>query len=403
MRPETRTTLLKLHRWVGLAFAALLLVQGLSGALLVFREEIEGVIHPALAVMPAETRVPVQSMVDTVREAAPRATLQRIKFAEDPARAAMFVMRLEDDAPWIVAVDPYNGRIVRAGSYAAWPGEWLFRLHDALLAGKTGEIIVSIEGIALVFLVGFGVVIWWPGRRRLKSGFRILTGQGADRTVRTAHRAVGAAIGIVLVMSGMTGAHLIHRAALQPYLPVVPRPKFEVALSPETPLRPVDTLLADIDIDGVQGFLKQLQDNVRESLPESAFDELKSKAEIATATLELQLQELVLKVKRARPNYDAGMVQAMRLAGRAAADMGLSDVAPLDDELLELDDERPVLRADLDTRERVDYLLKSGAPQEKVWEALGVEQDEIAEWRRILDERRANFNDMLDSDGETEL
>lgn len=245
MRPETRTTLLKLHRWVGLAFAALLLVQGLSGALLVFREEIEGVIHPALAVMPAETRVPVQSMVDTVREAAPRATLQRIKLAEDPARAAMFVMRLEDDAPWIVAVDPYNGRIVRAGSYAAWPGEWLFRLHDALLAGKTGEIVVSIEGIALVFLVGFGVVIWWPGRRRLKSGFRILTGQGTDRAVRTAHRAVGAAIGIVLVMSGMTGALLIHRAALQPYLPVVPRPKFEVALSPETPLRPVDTLLAD--------------------------------------------------------------------------------------------------------------------------------------------------------------
>ena len=78
-------------------------------------------------------------------------------------------------------------------------------------------------------------------------------------------------------------------------------------------------------------------------------------------------------------------------------------VAPLDDELLELDDDRPVLRADLDTRERADYLLKSGAPHEKVWEALGVEQDEIAEWRRILDERRANFNTLLDSDGETEL
>lgn len=165
----------------------------------------------------------------------------------------------------------------------------------------------------------------------------------------------------------------------------------------------VETLLADIDIPGVQSFLKQLEDNVRESLPESAFDELKSKTEIATATLELQLQELVLKVKRCRPNYDAGIVKAMRLAGRAAADMGLSDVAPLDDELLELDDDRPVLRADLDTRERADYLLKSGAPHEKVWEALGVEQDEIAEWRRILDERRANFNDMLDSDGETEL
>lgn len=242
MTPATRTTLLKLHRWVGLAFAALLLVQGLTGTLLVFRAEIDGIIHPALVVTPGEA-LPVQTLVDTVREASPEATLQRIRFSEDATRAAIFVMRA-NDAPWMVAVDPYSGRIVRAGSYAAWPTEWLFHLHDTLLAGKTGEIIVTIEGVALIFLAVFGIIIWWPGRRRLKSGFRILTGQGADRTVRTAHRAIGAAIGIVLVMSGVTGALLIHRAALQPYLPVVPRPKFEVALS-ETPLRPVDTLLAD--------------------------------------------------------------------------------------------------------------------------------------------------------------
>ncbi|MBL8646919.1 MAG: PepSY domain-containing protein [Sphingosinicella sp.] len=242
MTPGTRTTLLKLHRWVGLAFAALLLVQGLTGTLLVFRAEIEGIIHPALVVTPGEA-LPVQTLVDTVREASPQATLQRIRFSEDATRAAIFVMRA-NDAPWMVAVDPYSGGIVRAGSYAAWPTEWLFHLHDTLLAGKTGEIIVTIEGVALIFLAVFGIIIWWPGRRRLKSGFRILTGQGADRTVRTAHRAIGAAIGIVLVMSGVTGALLIHRAALQPYLPVVPRPKFEVALS-QVPLRPVDTLIAD--------------------------------------------------------------------------------------------------------------------------------------------------------------
>ncbi len=243
MTPGTRTALLKLHRWVGLAFALLLFVQGLSGVLLVFREEIEGVIHPALVVAPAE-RLPVQLLIDTVREAAPQATLQRIKFPEDPARAAMFVMRLENQAPWLVAVDPYTGSIVREGSFAAWPAEWLFHLHDALLAGKTGEIIVSIEGVVLVFLVVFGIVLWWPGGRRLKSGFRIITGQGADRAVRTAHRATGAALGVVLLMSGITGALLIHRAALQPYLPVIPRPKFEVALA-KMPLQPVDALLAD--------------------------------------------------------------------------------------------------------------------------------------------------------------
>jgi uncharacterized iron-regulated membrane protein len=240
---NARATLLKVHRWVGLAFAVLLLVQGSTGSLLVFREEIEHLIHPALAVTPADERVPVQHLIDRVRLAAPQAALQRIKVPEDARHAWLFYMRLPGDAPYIVAVDPYRGEIVRQGSYAAWPGELLFRLHDALLAGETGELVVSIEGVALAFLVVAGAVVWWPGRRRLKAGLRIITGQGADRAVRTGHRAAGAVVAVVLLMSGLTGALLIHRAALQEFLPMTPRPKFALAAR-QRPLLPVDALLA---------------------------------------------------------------------------------------------------------------------------------------------------------------
>lgn len=243
MSPSARATLLKVHRWVGLAFAAFLFVQGLTGSLLVFREEIDRSIHPALSVEPAPGRLPVQELVDRVRSAVPDATLQRIKVPEDGSRAWVHYMQLADDAPYLVAVDPYRGTIVRQGSYLAWPSELLFRIHDALLAGRTGEIVVSVAGMALVFLVVAGFVVWWPGRHRLKSGLRIITGQGADRAVRTGHRATGAVVGIVLAMSGVTGALLIHRAALQGFLPMTPRPKFVVAPQ-ERPLLPVDVLLA---------------------------------------------------------------------------------------------------------------------------------------------------------------
>jgi uncharacterized iron-regulated membrane protein len=242
MSPNSRATLLKLHRWVGLSVAVLLLVQGTTGSMLVFRDEIDRAIHPALTLAAAGERRPVQELVDLVRASAPEATLQRVKVPEHPAHAWMFFMRLESDAPYMVAVDPYRGEILRQGSYLAWPSEWLFRLHDALLAGRTGEIVVSVEGIALVFLAVFGVIVWWPGRRRLKSGFRILTGQGADRAVRTSHRAIGAAVAIVLTMSGTTGALLIHRAVLQQYLPMKPRPKFVIEPQDGAVL-PVDSLL----------------------------------------------------------------------------------------------------------------------------------------------------------------
>lgn len=165
----------------------------------------------------------------------------------------------------------------------------------------------------------------------------------------------------------------------------------------------VKALVAMLDIDGVRGFIGDLRDNVHATLPELAFDELKALSQIATETLELRFHELVLKVKRCRPNYDSGVVQALRMAGRAAETLDLDAAAPLNDEKLELDDERPVLRAELDTRERIDYLLKTGAPSEGVWTLMGYDQAQIDEWNAIKDERAKQFNDQLDSDGESEL
>lgn len=76
-----------------------------------------------------------------------------------------------------------------------------------------------------------------------------------------------------------------------------------------------EPLVADVDIGGVGEFLDRIDANVKSSLPELAFDELKTKTQIATATLEIQLMELTLKIKRCRPNYDQGLVDALRMAG----------------------------------------------------------------------------------------
>lgn len=105
-------------------------------------------------------------------------------------------------------------------------------------------------------------------------------------------------------------------------------------------------LVAAIDIPGVLAFVQEIRNQVFGSLPELSFDELKSKTQIATATLELQLMELVLKINRVRPNYDFGLAEAVRLAGRAGAVMGLSELAGLDDVGLRFDGARPVIPLD---------------------------------------------------------
>jgi len=122
---------------------------------------------------------------------------------------------------------------------------------------------------------------------------------------------------------------------------------------------PVDAkaqiLVPDIDIAGVLAFIDKIAINVEKALPEKAFDDLRRKDQIATATLELQLMELVLKIKRARPNYDKGLKIALQMAGRAAKTMNLSDIAVLDDEELRFDDQRPILP--VDERGQIDLEL----------------------------------------------
>ena len=113
-------------------------------------------------------------------------------------------------------------------------------------------------------------------------------------------------------------------------------------------------LLAGVDIDGVLAFIKEVADNMHSSLPELSFDELRSKDQIATATIELQLAELTIKTQRIRPNYDAGLVRGFQMVGLAAATMGLSELTALADDNLDLDEDRPVLPVDALTQAQID-------------------------------------------------
>lgn len=241
----TRKTLLGLHRWVGLALGALLLVQGLTGVGLVFRDEIETLIHPELNVAPHDRQVPLQQLVDTARAARPDALLQRAEWTLGGAFLLRFV---EDGHAYQIALDPNDGRIVREGGLAAWPGQWLFELHHTLLAGDVGEWIVGIEGVALLFIAVTGPIVWWPGRKRLASGFRIIRGAGADRLLRSLHRAAGAALAAMIVVSAFTGAVMVFKDQIRPLFAAadayVPKPVVKVAAQPAGSARvPLDQLI----------------------------------------------------------------------------------------------------------------------------------------------------------------
>ena len=147
-------------------------------------------------------------------------------------------------------------------------------------------------------------------------------------------------------------------------------------------------LVPSIDIDGVLKFIQVIGENVRGALPELAFDELRAKDQVATATIELQLLELVLKIKRVRPNYDDALITALQMAGKAGASMGLREIAVLDDEMLALDNDRPILPVNRLDQIRLAEAELSLAAQMTLMGGEG---------------RRWDTNETADSGGEEEM
>jgi len=108
----------------------------------------------------------------------------------------------------------------------------------------------------------------------------------------------------------------------------------------------VKALVANLDIPGVLEYIKEIKLDMKKTLPELLTFELVGMTRIAVPAIEVQLLPLTMKIHRARRSLDDGLARALRLAGRAAGQMGLAEYAGLDDPLLGFAEKRPVVFMD---------------------------------------------------------
>lgn len=91
----------------------------------------------------------------------------------------------------------------------------------------------------------------------------------------------------------------------------------------------VSAILATIDIEGTLAFINEVKAETKANLPELAFDDLRSKDQIATETLKVQLIELIAKIWKMRRRYDAALVDAHLMAATAAGASGIGGLEAL--------------------------------------------------------------------------
>lgn len=246
----TRSALVTCHRWVGLTFGVLLFLQGLTGATIAFREELNRALHhDALVIEPLDAYLPVQSLIEPVRRAHPQLYVDRIEYPEHRDESLVFRMETAGGADQrYISVDPYRGTILRDAPTRAWPVHWLFWLHQRLLAGPNGENIIGVMGIALLFLAVTAPFVWWPGRGNLKRGFTVSVSAGKYRGLRDLHRVVGIFVVLLMLIWASTGPMIIWKseiqAALARPLAMVAKPAPKVAQRADAELLPLDEVIA---------------------------------------------------------------------------------------------------------------------------------------------------------------
>ena len=256
-------SLRRLHTSLALFVGLFLVLQGVSGAALLYRDAVEPIVHPTLQVANNGKAASEDALLNTVLTRYPDHIVKRVEFPRNPDRAIIFKLEDRNELPFLVAVDPYRKTVVGDGALTNWPFEWLLHWHEEMHSGALGETGIGIIGIALLVMAISGVAVWWP-KGRLRDGFRLNGGKGRIKWVMR-HRAIGAATSVVLILSASTGALMVFkdqlRDALEAIGPVAPKPSSKVSLKEDTPLLSLGTLRHRADTVGAGSQLRQLRFN----------------------------------------------------------------------------------------------------------------------------------------------
>lgn len=208
MPGAARRFVFKLHLYTGLLAGLLLVLSGLTGSALVFREELEALAHPErLVVAPQGERVALDRVMQTVRRAYPGDRPFAIRMPRAPQEA--YLIKLNSAHDRFVYVDPSNGRLLGAHRQKQSVLGWIVLLHTELLAGETGKTVLGIGGLLLVGLCVTGLVLWWPRNGKISQGFTVRWSARRKRLNFDLHRVSGFYASLLLLLTASTGAAFV--------------------------------------------------------------------------------------------------------------------------------------------------------------------------------------------------
>lgn len=208
---SARRFLVQLHLWLGLTIGLVWALQGLTGALLVFHRELDGL---GVSAKPG----PMAS-IDAI-----------LARAEAKAGAPVTMLNLAGAGGDVLTASVKTAAGARTLRIAAATGEvlddrpadhvwrWLYELHEELLLHDKGKTLTAISGLVLLSAALTGLWLGWPRGRSWKLAFQPSMWRTTRQRLYGWHRMAGLLVTLALVLLPLSGAAMALGATLRPWL-----------------------------------------------------------------------------------------------------------------------------------------------------------------------------------------
>lgn len=205
---KTRRVIFNFHLYMGLAAGLFLVLSGLTGSMVVFRKEIEAIMHSELMqTNVGSKRTSLQTVLDAVKRAYPQDKLLSVRMPRTAQQT--YLLKMNDAHSLFVYADPYSGKLLGEHQQEETFMGWLALVHTELLIGERGKTILGVSALLLLCMSVTGLILWWPQNGKISRGLKISWGAPTKKLIFDIHRALGVYAVLFLLIIAFTGVSLV--------------------------------------------------------------------------------------------------------------------------------------------------------------------------------------------------
>ena len=218
MKKRTKRTF-SLHHWCGLLAGIFILVSSLSGAVLVFHDDIDAAIYAEESQLDIPSRaLHIDNSFGWVRQQNPGWDIRIMALPDAPDQALLYELRQGQLRKWLF-VHPETGASIATVPQAHNRLVYiLLNLHYNLLSGTAGKIAVLLTGVALLLLTVTGFQLYRRSILKVITFRQTISRKSRRSLFSSLHRVVGVwalVFNLLMCVTGISLAISVVNAALK--------------------------------------------------------------------------------------------------------------------------------------------------------------------------------------------